>query len=185
MTGRWSINALLLVGCVLLAWLARWELQPEPGLAARIGLNADAISQLRLSAGENPVIELEADSGGGWVMRAPLQGPVTERMSERLQALLRAPVTRAFALDGGDAPGAPALDDLGLAEPWLVIDLGRIRLRAGGAEPLQRRRYLQVGDEILLIDDRWLLPLLAPPKDYIAGAERADGAEQALPAAPH
>lgn len=124
-------------------------------------------------------------------MRAPQQGPVSDTMAERLTALSRAPATRAFKLGGSDAnargPGhpeestheiqghegqepTPPLADLGLAEPWLELELNDRRLRAGAAEPIDRRRYLQAGDWILLIDDRWLLPLLAPPEEYLLGA---------------
>jgi hypothetical protein len=181
MRGRWLINGVLLLACALLLLLARWQPPPAPGLAERLGLEPAAVARIRIRHGEAAPMEL-VTTAVGWSMRAPLQGRVKDSMAERLNALLRAPVARAFA---NDALGreenerhalrlAPEeLADLGLADPWLELDLNEVRLRAGSAEPINRRRYLQAGAEILLIDDRWLLPLLVPAEAYLSEAQAA------------
>lgn len=170
MSGRWLINGLLLLACVLLWLLARWQPAPVPGLAELVGLAPEAVTTIRLVHGDNPPLELEA-SPPGWTLRAPLRGPVSEAMGERLAALLRAPASRVFELGENTSDNAheqaAMLADLGLAKPWLELVFNQVHLSAGGAEPIDRRRYLKAGDAVLLIDDRWLLPLLVPPEDYL------------------
>lgn len=170
MTGRWLLNGLLLAVCTLLLLLARWQPDAPAGLAERVGLEPAAIARIRLWQRDEPALVLERN-GDRWVMRAPLQGAVSASMQERLDALLRAPVSLALALPAAPGQGASErsalLADLGLDYPWLELELNTKRLSAGAAEPIDRRRYLRVGDTVLLIDDRWLLPLLGAPEDYL------------------
>ncbi|MBK5969067.1 MULTISPECIES: hypothetical protein [Thiorhodovibrio] len=191
MSGRWLINGALLLACALLLLLARWQPEPAQGLADVVGLTPETVTRIRIRHGQETPLELVA-APEGWTMHGPLQGRINDTMAERLAALLRAPATRAFGVgnsDAGDARDAPAaLADLGLADPWLELDLNDIHLRAGAAEPIDRRRYLQAGNDILLIDDRWLLPLLTPPEDYLLrtespGSEHTDAAGTAQDAA--
>ncbi|WPL19583.1 hypothetical protein Thiowin_04720 [Thiorhodovibrio winogradskyi] len=176
MSGRWLINGLLLTLCTLLFLLARGQPESPPGLAGLIGFAPEQVTRIQLrQRGEAPLsFELSSD---GWVMRDPVQGKVTAIMSERLDALVRAPAAVVFkppmAVDqaAGDEAAehqVSMLADMGLADPWLTLELNDLRLRAGAAEPIDRRRYLLAGDAVLLIDDRWLLPLLAAPADYLA-----------------
>ena len=171
MKERWLINGVLLLICALLLWLARWQPAPPPGLAARVGLAPTEVTRIRLRHGDRPALVLEAGPTG-WMLRAPQQGPVTPAMSERIDALLRAPVSPAFTLSGREARTAK-LAELGLDNPWFVLELNDRRLDAGSAEPIDRRRYLRAGHDILLIDDRWLLPLLAAPAAYLSAPEHA------------
>ncbi|MBK1648173.1 hypothetical protein [Rhabdochromatium marinum] len=178
MKERWLINGVLLLICALLLWLTRWQPAPPPGLAARVGLTPTEVTHIRLRHGDRPALVLET-SPTGWMLRAPQRGPVTPAMSERIDALLRAPANPAFTLsdlsDPTDLSGREAratkLAELGLDNPWFVLELNDRRLDAGSAEPIDRRRYLRAGHDILLIDDRWLLPLLAAPAAYLSAPE--------------
>ncbi|EIC21980.1 hypothetical protein [Thiorhodovibrio frisius] len=180
MSGRWLINGLLLAVCTLLFLLARGQPESPPGLAGLVGLAPEAITRIRLQQQAEPPLMFQS-SPEGWMMREPLQGKVTATMGERLDALLRAPATEAFKLpEAEDAAAKDAtardettgdrasmLADLGLAAPWLELELNDLHLCAGAADPIDRRRYLLAGDAVVLIDDRWLLPLLAAPADYL------------------
>jgi hypothetical protein len=163
MRGRWLINLLLLAVCALLLVLARWPSAPPPGLAQLAGIDPESVTRIRISPNERPVREFVAGPAG-WQQSAPQSAAVSATLNQRLDALLRAPASRVLVLDGDDqAAKAQQLAGLGLAEPWLELAFDHIPLSAGGAEPIGRRRYLRAGEQILLIDDRWLLPLLTTP----------------------
>lgn len=169
MRKRWLINAGLLLACLILWLLALRQPAPPATLAERVGLVPEGISSVRLQQGDTQALQFTAVAGG-WMLTAPLRGAVGTNMSARLTALVRAPTRLAFAL--GQFAGAGERDallaDLGLADPWLTLEFDQVRLSVGGAEPIERHRYLLAGEQVLLIDDRWLLPLLAAPEDFLA-----------------
>lgn len=160
--GRWLINLALLGLCVLLLVLARWPSAPPPGLAQLAGLAPEAVTRISLEQQGRPTWAFHA-SPDGWRQTQPRQEPLSTTVKTRLDALVRAPARRAFTLAADDEARAQQLTDLGLAAPWLELAFNHQRLSAGAAEPIGRQRYLRVGDQILLLDDRWLLPLLALP----------------------
>ncbi|MDQ2070493.1 DUF4340 domain-containing protein [Natronospira bacteriovora] len=123
-------------------------------------------------AGDEPLLDIPVgeirevsarDDGGllwrlvptetGWRLTGEMAAPAHPERVRQMLVLLRAPVHGRYSVDDLD----PAR--VGLDQPVLRIEVNGQALTVGDSEPVQRRRYVQRGDEILLVDELVYLQL--------------------------
>lgn len=119
-------------------------------------------------------IDLQRDANSGeWQMTAPLQAPANR---ERIKQLLGLLTTTSHARYAADADN---LAQFHLSDPALTIRLDDTVLRFGTTDALKGQRYLQLGDSVHLITDRYshlvrgavtqlLSPMLLPAGSHLS-----------------
>jgi len=175
---RWLINLALLAVLGVLALIVRLELREEARATRLTDLAPDEVERIVLKRAGEPMIRLER-SGPGWRMLAPHAVPADAEAVGRLLPLAQAAVARTLPAAGLD-PGA-----LGLSPAGVDMSLDGLTLRFGGNEPVAALRYVQVGDMVHLIEDRYLPRLMTPitalvsrrllPPDFSPGLGDLDG----------
>ena len=146
MQSRTRLNIALVAGLAVIAvlfWLAARE---EAGDRPMLDLESAAVERIQALEGERLHWSLVRD-GDDWRIEEPLQAPAhPDRVTMMLQ-LLRAPVRARYAVEDVE------LARFGLDEPALTVRVNEHVLILGDGEPVQRRRYVRLGDEVLLVDD--------------------------------
>lgn len=157
-----NLGLLLLVSALaLMAWL-------QPGLERPgdqeplVVLDPASVSQLTLqrAAGAGPIV-LERD-GAAWMMREPLRIPADAARIDALLPVLGTPVHARFSAAGVD----PAV--YGLDEPRIRLEADGVALAFGATEPLSHRRYVRIGEHIVLIDDQYHPWLQGSAADFVS-----------------
>ena len=150
---------LLLVVAVLgvLAWLRPGLEQPPP---ARIStLDAAKVQQIRIRHDDQTrALEREGDH---WRLAGDPPVPADRFQVDTLLGLLAEVAVRSYDLSDLDTQA------VGLEPPVAVIEFDGQPFRFGATEPLEGLRYLQVGQRIHLIDDRYG-PLLRASRAQLA-----------------
>lgn len=152
---RWLINLALLAMLGISAVLVRLDLHEAARETQLTDLIPAAIERIRLQRAGEPTIRLERE-GTDWRMLAPHAVPADTAAVSRLLPVAQAQVARTLPAAGLD------LAELGLAAAALSISLDGLQLRFGGTEPVAGLRYVQVGDMVHLIEDRFLPRLMTP-----------------------
>lgn len=156
-----NVGLLLLVAALALtAWLQpglERPDDPEP-LSA---LDPASVSRLTLQRlGSDPIV-LERE-GEVWMMREPLRIPAGAARIDALLPVLVAPVQAGFSADGAD-PAAYGLD-----QPRIRLQADGVELAFGATEPLNHRRYVRIGERIVLIDDQYHAWLQGSAADFVS-----------------
>jgi hypothetical protein len=175
---RWLINLgllVLLAGLLLAARLDVGEALRETRLTA---LAPADIAGIELHRAGEPAVRLKRDDAG-WQMLAPYAVPADAASVAKLLPVAAATLTRTLPAAGLDLGG------LGLDPAPVRIVLDGLELRFGGTEPVADQRYVQIGDMVHLIDDRFLPRLMTPtlelvsrrllPADFSPGLGDLDG----------
>ncbi|MDH5692850.1 MAG: DUF4340 domain-containing protein [Gammaproteobacteria bacterium] len=58
--------------------------------------------------------------------------------------------------------------EFGLVNPRVILELNEVRIVFGDVNPLIKKRYIQVGDTIYIITDRYYKHIIAEPLQYIS-----------------
>ena len=149
MFSRAFLNLGLLLVVVGLAVYAFTDDGPQPSEQPAL-LETDGtpeITRVRIErTGENAVELAKVD--GQWQLQAPIKWPAN---SFRVKALLDVRRTPTF---GSWPAAAPDLPRYNLAPPLARLFLDQTEIRFGDTEPLNQRRYLQVGDTVYVSEDR-------------------------------
>jgi hypothetical protein len=175
---RWLVNLLLMLVVTVLALLVLQENRREARAGRLTALEAAAVEHIeRLRRGQSTLVLVRAE--GRWRLREPFDAVADPRPVERLLGLVAAKSVRVLPLETVE----PAR--LGLADPDVRLRLNGLELRFGDTEPIDGRRYVQIGDLVHLIEDRFLPQLLAPattflsrrllPPDFSPGLGSIDG----------
>jgi hypothetical protein len=157
---------LALVGLVGLLALAAF-LWSTPGLDTGTPvtrLDPAAVSEVRI---ERPGVAVQAFERlpDGWRMTAPQSAAADAERLDRLVQIAAAPSHRRLPAEAVDAA------ELGLAPPAITLILDHTRLELGDTEPVNRRRYLRVGRQVHLIDDRFAHLLWGAPRSLVAAPD--------------
>lgn len=143
-------NTLNLVLAVLVAGLAggAWYAQkqknaPKPTLT---GLAAEGVSSASVAWPDAPEIKLVRE-GGEWTLTAPVAARVDRFEALNFGNLATSEVKETLTPDGLD------LKQIGLDPPERVIGLNDQRIEFGNVDPIESRRYVKLGDKVMLIDD--------------------------------
>ncbi|NIR29157.1 MAG: DUF4340 domain-containing protein [Gammaproteobacteria bacterium] len=162
MRSRALLNVALLVVAVGLGLLLVLEPgRPVPEATQRLtALDAGAITQVRIEIPDGEPVEI-AQRGEAWRLRAPLQLPANPFRVEMLTRAAEAVSHARYRVAEEDLPR------FGLAPPRATLYLDDTALAFGATEPLSGRRYVRVGGEIHLVDDRFLARLTSPPASFV------------------
>lgn len=161
MSGRWLIDALLLVLLILLGLMIRTELERARFVQTLTDLAAADLYRVEIAREGEPTITL-LQTAIGWRLETPFQVDADNGRVTRLLGLLEAPVERSFPAQSVD------LRELGLSPPKLRLRLDARELQFGGTDPIGQARYVAGEGLVNLIQDRFHPLLIAPPIDYVS-----------------
>lgn len=159
---RWLINLGLFAVAVALALAARWGHDRAVPTTALTAIAAEDIESLSLRRPGEPPIRLVRDGDGSWRMLEPVAAHGAGEAIGKLLPIAASVVHRAIPT------GAVDLQQLGLEPPRIRLSLDGLELRFGTTEPIDDRRYVQIGEMVYLIDDRYLPLLLASAERYLS-----------------
>jgi len=114
-----------------------------------------------------------------WWLQTPLAVRADEAQVKALQSITGATSKRGFRASGND------LSQYGLEPARLTLWLNDQRLDVGNREPLSVQRYVRVGDQVHLIDDRWSGTLFAAAFAYVSRRLLPENASLNLLQLPH
>ena len=159
---RWSrINLVLALLVAALLIVDQW---PERGdkadLQTLTDLAIDDITSLSIERGGRLTLALHRDADG-WQLSHPLPVPAAARRVAQLLAVARAEVAQRFPLNDDAAR-------YGLDEPQAVLHIGQLRLAFGQRDTSQQARYVQMDDDVCVIDDLYFNLLTLPPSHFAA-----------------
>jgi len=150
MTRRAWLNLALLSLVIILGVLAYFEpggkkVEEQPRLLA---LTQSQVTRIQIHTRNNPPVQLER-TPDGWMITAPIQVAASDYRVNNMLQLLGATSYSSFPVAGRPLSGF-----------WLEHPVGRIvfndqTIEFGENEPLNNHRYIRVGEQIHLIDDRY------------------------------
>jgi hypothetical protein len=164
MASRLWLNLALLLFIAILLVIVIYEPGKEP-IATPISLTplkATTISHIHIKRLTGKDIELVKEANGQWWMHNPYHLPANEF---RVQALLRLAETESLSRHTLDR-FQPAT--YGLDRPRAIVTFDRnTQISFGDTEPLQQRRYVQIGDQLHTIADTFYYQTAASPTIYL------------------
>lgn len=136
--------AVLVAGLAGGAWYAQKQKNaPKPTLT---GLAADGVSSASVAWPDAPEIKLTRQ-GSEWRLTAPVLARVDRFEALNFGNLASAEIKETLTPEGLD------LKQIGLAPPERVITLNDQRIEFGNVDPIESRRYVKLGEKVMLIDD--------------------------------
>jgi hypothetical protein len=159
MKKKLALNLALLAIILGLAALAYFE--PGKDVVNRGTLAAvdeASLSKITLENRETMVFEKK---DGHWRLTAPFQAPVNEIRVGQLIAIAKAEPEADYPLQ------ADNLAKFELDKPKARLTLGTTTLVFGGSDPINMRRYVQVGGTLHLVNDDFFHHLQAAATDYV------------------
>ena len=164
MTSRLWLNLALLLLVIILAIIVIYEPGKQPIVTPPLltQLSPDAITHIHIQRQTGKEIELVKESNGQWWMYNPYHHPANEF---RVQSLLRLVATESLSQHSltGLQPAT-----YGLAQPRAIVTFNRsTQITFGETEPLQQRRYVQLGDQLHTIVDTFYYLAAANPTSYL------------------
>jgi len=144
------LNLILLLLIILLALIAYLEPgnESDDTLPQLLSLPPGQVNTIRLEPSADHHIDLARESGG-WVIVEPIRVAANSYRVETILALVQ-------AASYADYPAADQpLASFGLGPPRSRVRLNDVTIAFGDSEPLHKRCYVQVGDQVHLIDDRY------------------------------
>lgn len=161
LTRRWLVNLALLglLGLLLLA--VRLDTREAERRTRLTSLQVEDITRIELHRAGEPAIRLQRDDTG-WALSTPFAVAADPAAVTKLLPVAGAHVSRILPAAGLDLAG------LGLTPAPLRLLLDGLELRFGGTEPVAAQRYVQVGDMVHLVDDRFLPRLMTPATDLVS-----------------
>lgn len=150
MSSRTLINLALLclAGMLALVIVYRPGIEPEPVPQTLSALTGDGITRIHVTrtAREPLTFTRHADN---WVLAGSSELPASDIQIRSLLAILQAHSTRSYPADSLD------LATLGLEPPQATLMLDDTRLDIGLTDALDNMRYVQTGDTVFLVTDRY------------------------------
>lgn len=164
MASRLWLNLVLLLLVVMLAIIVIYEPGKQPPVISSplTQLTPETITHVHIQRLTGKEIELVKEANGQWWMYNPYHHPANEF---RIQSLLR--LAEAESLSQHSLAGLqPAT--YGLDQPRAIVTFNRgIQISFGITEPLQQRRYVQLGDQLHTIIDTFYYQAAANPTSYL------------------
>ena len=150
MTSRTLLNLVLALSLAGLIALAIYEpgKDNKPAVAALTQLDPETIQRIHIQSTGQPGIELKKVADH-WLMLAPFSVSANQERITQLLKITQAKSLAAYPMDQVDTR------QLHLDEPMLTLTLDDVSLRFGNTAPLGGSRYVQVGNEVHLITDRY------------------------------
>jgi hypothetical protein len=164
-SGRNLLNgllALVILGLVLLVVFEPGK-SPPPAKVTLTNLNSSDIQRIQISRDDKDTVVLEKRHDRWWLQQ-PYDIAASEGKVDTALELAHAASLARYPAQTMDAA------QTGLQQPTLRISLGDVALRFGTTEPLQGRRYVQVGDTVHLINDRYSFLLRGAAASFVDSA---------------
>ncbi len=164
MAARLWLNLALLLLIAVLVVIVIYEpgKQPASTPVSLTSLKAATISHIHIKRATGEDIELVKQPDGEWWMYNPYHLPAN---AFRVQSLLRLAETESLSQHPLDQL-QPA--KYGLDQPRAVVTFDRsTQISFGDTEPLQQRRYVQIGDQLHTIADTFYYQAAANPTVYL------------------
>lgn len=151
MTRRAWLNLVLLLMVILLASLAYFEPGGEKAETpdTLLVLPQSQVTRIQIQARDAGDIQLERSPGGGWMIVAPIRVDASDYRVNNMLQLLSATSYTHFPVS--ERP----LSEFGLDHPAGKVMFNEKVVEFGDIEPLNNHRYVRVGEQIHLIDDRY------------------------------
>lgn len=160
MSRRWLTILILVIAVTGLGgwvyWLAR---APEPKSPPLAQITPEAVRHIVIER-HNDRLEFER-RGESWYMIQPFNAPADAYHFEQLLAFPNQTSQTRYATAELD------LARFELKPPQVILRLEDTEFRFGGQNPLNFKRYLQVGEVIHLIDDTLFYQLTAPATTWV------------------
>lgn len=144
-----NLLLLLAVGGLLTVTLLKPGQQAPPVPERLSTVDTGAVQQIRIAPADGETLTLVRSPDAGWQLQAPVQAEAQPFRVDSLLALATAEIRRDV--------GAVAELDLagyGLQPARGLIAFDELEVRFGDSNPVGLQRYVQVGERVLLIDDR-------------------------------
>lgn len=122
-----------------------------------------AVTRIQLANNNGPSFEL-TKAKGKWQMQSPYQ---IEANTPRIEILLDLVSTP--SLEQLSAP-TEEREQFGLDKPRATIEFNNLKLVMGGTHPYNYRRYMEIGNQLHLINDIFPHHLLAVAEDFVSHA---------------
>jgi len=150
MTRRAWLNLVLLLLVILLAALAYFEPGGEKAETPHslLAMPQSQVIRIQIQARDAGLIQLERSSGG-WKIIAPIRVAASDYRVNNMLQLLSATSYTHFPVSERPLP------EFGLDHPAGKVVFNDQVIEFGDNEPLNNRRYVRVGGQIHLIDDRY------------------------------
>lgn len=150
MTSRTLLNLVLALSLAGLIALAIYEpgKDDKPIVAALTQLDPKTIQRIHIQSSGQPGIELKKVADH-WLMLAPFSVSANRERIAQLLKITQAKSLAAYPMNQVDTR------QVQLDEPMLTLTLDDVSLRFGNTEPLGGSRYVQVGNDVHLITDRY------------------------------
>lgn len=159
MQARLITNLALLAIVAFLGALAFLEPGKEaPATKALAEVDTGALTKITLKNKEEIVFEKQQ---GHWRIVAPIQAPANEIRVRQLIDIAKSTSEASYPVKQDE------LAKFELAPPKATLTLGNSVLAFGGSDPINLRRYVQVGDSLHLVGDDFFHHLQAPATDYV------------------
>lgn len=139
-----NLFLLLLVGALVLLAVLENSRDSGPEEAPAVGCDPAGVTRIRVERdGAEPVVL--AKGADGWRLESPFSARASAYRVSGILSLCRAPSTARLEADTLD------LKPMGLAPPRVRMALDGTWIALGDTEPLDMRRYLQLGDTVHLV----------------------------------
>jgi len=121
---------------------------PEPAAQTVTALNSDNISRIRVTRTTREPLEFirHADK---WFLTGESELPASDFQIKSLLAVLQAEAARSYPASSLD------LATVGLEPPLATLSLDDTLIKIGAIDALDKLRYLQAGDTVFLVADRY------------------------------
>jgi|GEM_PF-2662076 len=160
MQSRTRLNIALLGGLIVIGLLFWLSFRDQAGGDPLLDRTVADIEHIEVRVDGMP--SWSAQQGeSGWQIRTPLIAPAHPERLNSLLSLLRLPVHGRYSVEEVD------LARFGLDAPLLEIRVDGETLWVGDEEPVNRRRYVRKGEEVLLLDDIFYFQFDRPPQALV------------------
>lgn len=152
MRNRWLLNLGLLISVIALSAILLVSERAEPGKDTLAAFLPDPVNHIKIMRKGRTPIELRKQ-GAYWKMISPYSIHADNFQIQTLLAFARLEINvllDTVAINSGK---------FGLQSPDTTIQFNQIKIMLGDTQPVGRQRYIQIGDKVMLVDDRISTPL--------------------------
>jgi hypothetical protein len=159
MKSRLILNLALLIAVAILGAIAFFEPGKEkPKKTPLAAVDENALTTVTL---QNKDTITFAKQNGHWRLTAPFSAPANDVRVRQLIGIAEANSEAQYPISSED------LAKFELDKPKATLILGETTLKFGGSDPINMRRYVQIGDTLHLVTDDFFHHLIASATDYV------------------
>ncbi len=169
MNSRLILNLILLISVGILGAVAFFEPgKTKPVSKPLVQLDEKALTSITLTNRETMTFE---KINGHWSLTTPFKAPANEIRIRQLIEIAKSNSEASYPLDPAN------LVPFELDTPRATLTLGTAHFLFGGTDPINMRRYVQVGETLHLVSDDFFHHLTALATDYVDKKLLPDGAK--------